>query len=87
MPKLKFAAIVVQDEDGHWLALRSIPSEMEIPRVPLSSGEVEFVLNRVVFDLQSHRIAEDVAKIITPYQQNVSDKVRKALKSRQNKED
>lgn len=82
----EFVFAVMKNKDDEFVVVTSMPDGFAERHHPYSMGEVEYILNRVAFDMQGKRMIDEVAKVISPTQQTVSDKVRKALHNRQNKE-
>lgn len=82
----EFVFAVMKNTDDEFVVATSMPDRFDERETPYTLAEVEYILNRIAFDMQGKRMIDEVAKRLSPAQQTVSDKVRKALSNRQNKE-
>lgn len=81
MRKDTFLFAVMQDDEGNMYPVATMPEQFD-ERTPLNKAEIEYILNRIIFQLQAERIAEDVANRLTPEQNDVSSRIAGALKRR-----
>jgi hypothetical protein len=79
----EFVFAVMKNYEGEYVIVNAMPESYSEKEPLYSPGEIEYVANRVVYDLQSRRAAELFAERFTPQQTQVSKKVREALNNRQ----
>jgi hypothetical protein len=83
MPKKEtFMLAIMQDEDGNMYPVGTMPEQFDERNPTASKGEIEYILHRVVFQLQAERIAADVANRLTPERDDVANRIAGALKRR-----
>jgi hypothetical protein len=77
-----FVLAIMKTPSGEFIIVDKMPNEFDEPAKPYTKSEIEYIVNRVSFDLQSKRMAEFIAEKISPEQESVSKKVRSALDKR-----
>ena len=78
----EFVFGVMKNNDNEFIIITSMPDSFNERDTPYTAGEVEYILNRIAFDLQGKRMIDEVAKRLSPEQESVAQRVQDALKRR-----
>ena len=78
----EFVFAVMKNNDNEFVVATSMPDVFNERETPYSASEVEYILNRIAFDLQGKRMIDEVAKRLSPEQESVAQRVQEALKRR-----
>jgi hypothetical protein len=78
----EFVFAVMKNSDNEFVVVTSMPDTFHERETPHTAGEVEYILNRIAFDMQGKRMIDEVAKRLSPEQESVAQRVQDALKRR-----
>lgn len=80
---VEFVFAVVKDLDGHYIPVTIPMDGWTLPETPATAGEVEYLLNRVAYDMSSRRLIDEVLKSQqTDERKETASRITKALKAR-----
>jgi hypothetical protein len=80
---MEFVCAIVKDEDGRYFSVALPMDGWAIPSKPATSGEIEYVVNRVAYDMQSRRLVDEITKSQhTDERKETASRINKALKAR-----
>jgi hypothetical protein len=81
--RMEFQFAVFKDEDGNYIPISKLPDGWNTPEKPITSGEVEYIVNRVAYDMQSRRLVDEITKAgQTDERKETANRINKALKAR-----
>jgi hypothetical protein len=81
--QMEFVCAIVKDADGHYIPVTVPLDGWMVPEKPATSGEVEYIVNRVAYDMQSRRLVEEITKSQhTDERKATASRINKALKAR-----
>jgi hypothetical protein len=81
--RMEFQFAVFKDEDGRYIPVSVPPSKWDTPEKPMTAGEVEYIVNRVAYDMQSRRLVDEITKAgQTDQRKETASRINKALKAR-----
>ena len=78
----EFVFAVMKNSDNEFVVVTVMPDTFHERDIPHTAGEIEYILNRIAFDMQGKRMIDEVAKRLSPEQESVAQRVQDALKRR-----
>lgn len=80
---MEFVCAIVKDEDGRYLPVSMPMDEWTLPAKAAATGEIEYAVNRVAYDMQSRRLVDEITKSQhTDQRKETASRINKALKAR-----
>lgn len=81
--RMEFQFAVFKDSDGHYVSVPTLPEDWDTPKSPVTPGEVEYIVNRVAYDMQSRRLVDEITKAgQTDERKETANRINKALRAR-----
>jgi hypothetical protein len=81
--RMEFQFAVFKDEDGNYVSVPVLPEKWDTPETLTTPGEIEYILHRVTYDMQSRRLVEEITKANqTDERKETANRINKALRAR-----
>jgi hypothetical protein len=81
--RMEFQFAVFKDQDGHYIPVPILPNGWDTHEKTISAGEVEYIVNRVAYDIQSRRLIDEITKAgQTDERKETANRINRALKAR-----